>query len=180
MPSSAHKSEGFLQLLCLGIPFGREVYSLTCCWRACKEFRLLNMRHTLLIPICFTAWGEEPSPTKVPPKLTGACRVPLSSWRKDTCNKEVNHMWTWRSYWLNLEKTQTFSCSSPTIPIALKAKMPSEEKRSDHNRNTLQCVYLSTDIIPDEQEPRKDNLTYPRSQHMATNRSRPPGSQTCA
>lgn len=26
--------------------------------------RLLNIRHALLIPICFTAWGEQPNPTK--------------------------------------------------------------------------------------------------------------------
>lgn len=67
----------------------------------------------------------------------------------------------------------------PSIPMTLKAKMPSEKKCSDYHSNTLQCFYVSADIILDVQKPREVNLTSLRSRHMATNRSRPPGSQAC-
>lgn len=79
-----------------------------------------------------------------------------------------------------MEKNPKLSpAHAPGIPIALKAKMPSKEKCSDYNSNALQCFYLSIDIITDVQKPREVNLTCSRSQHMATNRSRPPGSQAC-
>lgn len=68
----------------------------------------------------------------------------------------------------------------PNIPIALKGKMPSEEKCNDHNNNTLKCFYLSVDITPAVQKPRGVKLTCSRSQHKTANRSRPPGSQAGA
>lgn len=68
----------------------------------------------------------------------------------------------------------------PNIPIALKGKMPLEEKCNDHNNNTSKCFYLSVDITPAVQKSREVNLTCSRSQHKVVNRSRPPGSQASA
>lgn len=69
--------------------------------------------HVLLVPICFTAWGEQPSPTKADWGMQGD-----SSWRKDTRNTEVNKSP------VNLEKLLTQPGKNPKLSPAPPLPFP--------------------------------------------------------
>lgn len=58
--------------------------------------------------------------------------------------------------------------------------MSSGQKCNGHNNNILHCFYLSIDLTPGIQKTGEVNLACSRLQHMATNRTRPPGSQAHA